>query len=178
MEGVIGYVTMFAGNFAPKNWAFCQGQTIPISSNTALFSILGTVYGGDGRTTFKLPDTQGRHVVGAGNGPGLSPYQLGQFGGSETVTLTTLQMPAHMHAMQITATPLGYDDSGSSSSPEGAVFAANGNGYSATANAQMTPYQVNVQMTTTGSDAPYEILPAYLALNYVICMYGVFPARN
>jgi microcystin-dependent protein len=178
MEGVIGFTTMFAGNFAPKNWATCQGQIINIASNTALFSILGTVYGGNGTTTFGLPDLQGRYVVGAGNGLGLSPYALGQKGGSETVTLSTLQMPAHVHSVQITASQPCLDDTGNTSSPEGAIFAANGAGYSAAPTASMRPYAGTMQMTTVGSDTPYEILPAYMAINYIICMYGVFPARN
>lgn len=177
MEGVIGFTTMFAGNFAPKNWAFCQGQTIPIQQNTALFSILGTTYGGNGTTTFQLPNLVGRNVIGQGQGPGLSPYRLGQTGGSETITLTSGQMPAHVHSMQIVITPQGYDDTGSDSSPEG-VFAANGSGYSASSNTHMANYPVAIQMTDAGSDIPYSIMPAYMALNYIICMYGVFPARN
>lgn len=178
MEGVIGYVTMFAGNFAPKSWAFCQGQIIQISSNTALFSILGTTYGGNGTTTFALPDCQGRQVVGAGNGPGLSPYALGQKGGTETITLTPNQMPAHTHALSITATPRGLDDAGNNESPENANYALSGTGYATTGGTAMKPYSAAVQMTNTGSDYPYEILPPYMALNYIICQYGVFPQRN
>lgn len=178
MEGVIGFTTMFAGNFAPKSWAFCQGQTINIASNTALFSILGTTYGGNGTTTFMLPNLQGRKVVGVGTGPGLSPYALGQAGGSETVTLTANQMPAHVHPIQITATTKGTDDVGTLSEPEGAWYAGNGTGYSGSGNAHMAPYTANVTMSTVGSDAPYEILQPYMGINYIICQYGVFPSRN
>lgn len=178
MEGVIGFTTMFAGNFAPKNWAFCQGQVIAIASNTALFSILGTSYGGNGTTTFGLPDLRGRYVVGAGSGPGLSPYRLGQMGGSETVTLNLQQMPAHVHQLGVTVTQSCLDDGGNALSPENAIFAANGSGYSSASNAQMMGYQATLQMTYAGSDSPYEILPAYMAVNYIICAYGVFPARN
>lgn len=178
MEGVIGFTTMFAGNFAPKGWAFCAGQTINIASNTALFSILGTIYGGNGTTTFMLPDLRGRKIVGAGSGPGLSTYSIGQKGGSETVALTSNQMPAHNHALMITATPKGYDDTGAESSPDSAWFAANGSGYSGSGGVQMKPYQANVTMSTVGSDTPYEILQPYMTLNYIICQYGVFPARN
>ena len=178
MEGVIGFTTMFAGNFAPKNWQYCQGQIINIASNTALYSILGTVYGGNGTTTFGLPNLAGRYVVGVGQGPGLSPYRLGQVGGSETATLTTAQMPAHVHPVQITATQPCLEDTGNASTPEGAIFAANGSGYSGTPNSKMKPYQGTIQMTTVGSDTSYEILPAYMAVNYIICLYGVFPARN
>lgn len=178
MEGVIGYVTMFAGNFAPKNWAFCQGQIINIASNTALFSILGTVYGGNGTTTFGLPDLQGRTIVGVGTGPGLSPYTLGQKGGAETVTLSQLQMPAHNHPLQVTTTPYSKDDTGNTSTPDG-IFAINGGGgYSGSSNVKMSPFQTAIEMTSVGSDAAYETLPAYMGMNYVICMRGVFPARN
>ncbi len=179
MEGVIGFTTLFAGNFAPKNWAYCQGQIIPIAQNTALFSILGTVYGGNGTTTFGLPNLSGRRVVGAGNGPGLSTYALGQVGGSETVTLTVNQMPAHVHQEQITITPHSIDDTGgATSSPENTIFAANGSGYSGAGGARMKPYNVTIQMTNTGNNNPYSIVPPFLGLNYIICMYGVFPARN
>ena len=180
MEGVIGYTTLFAGNFAPKNWAFCQGQTLAISSNTALFSILGTVYGGNGTTTFQLPNLAGRNVVGAGQGPGLSFYSLGQVGGSESNTLTLAQMPAHMHPIMVTATPASRDDTGGVSNPDSAIFAANGSGYSGSPSSggQMKPYPGAIQMQPTGSNQSYSILPAFLGLNYVICMYGVFPSRG
>lgn len=178
MEGVIGYVTMFAGNFAPKSWSFCQGQTIQIASNTALFSILGTTYGGNGTTTFALPDCQGRHVVGAGSGPGLTPYALGQKGGAESIALTTNQMPAHAHALLITATPKGYADAGAQESPENAIYALNGSGYAPAGGTPMKSYTAQVQMSNTGADYPFEILPPYMGLNYIICQYGVFPSRN
>lgn len=178
MEGVIGYVTMFAGNFAPKSWAFCQGQIINIASNTALFSILGTTYGGNGTTTFALPDCRGRRVVGAGNGPGLTPYALGQKGGQETLTLNVNQMPAHAHAMMITATPKSYGDAGAEESPEGAMYALNGSGYAPIGGTPMKGYTTLVQMSNTGADYPFEILSPYMGLNYIICQYGVFPARG
>lgn len=178
MEGVIGFTTMFAGNFAPKSWALCQGQTINISSNTALFSILGTQYGGNGTTTFMLPDLRGRKVIGAGSGPGLSPYAIGQKGGVESITLSATQMPTHSHPLMITSTPKSYEDVGNGSSPGDTIFAANGSGYSATSNAQSTAYAASVTMTSSGSDMPYEILQPYLGLNFIICQYGVFPARN
>lgn len=178
MEGVIGFTTMFAGNFAPKSWSFCQGQTITIASNTALFSILGTTYGGNGTTTFMLPNLQGRKVVGAGSGPGLSTYSLGQVGGSETVTLAANQMPAHVHPIQVTATSNGTDEAGAGSEPEGAWYAANGTGYSGTSNARMAPYNATVSMSQVGSDTPYEILQPYMGMNYIICQYGVFPSRS
>jgi Microcystin-dependent protein len=178
MEGVMGFTTMFAGNFAPKAWQFCQGQVLAISSNTALYSLLGTTYGGNGQTTFGLPNLMGRCIVGAGTGPGLSPYRLGQSGGAETVTLTSAQMPMHAHPMQVTITQSCLNDTGNESSPDGGIYAGNGAGYSSGANARMLPYTAALTMTNTGADSPYEILPPYLAVNYIICVQGVFPARN
>lgn len=178
MEGVIGFTTLFAGNFAPKSWAYCQGQVLPIAQNTALFSILGTTYGGNGQTTFALPNLSGRRVVGTGHGPGLSNYTLGQAAGSETVTLSINQMPAHVHAEQVVAHPFSFDDTGDTSSPEGSIFAANGSGYSGAANVQMKPATLNISMSDVGGNTAYNIVQPFLGLNYIICMYGVFPARN
>src|SRR5687767_4659649 len=104
-EPFIAQITLFAGNFAPRGWAFCQGQILSIAQNTALFSLLGTTYGGDGQTTFALPDLRGRVPVGTGQGPGLSPYQAGQKSGVENTTLLSTQMPAHVHTANTTVTP-------------------------------------------------------------------------
>jgi microcystin-dependent protein len=174
MEGVIGYVTGFAGNFAPKNWAFCQGQTINIAANTALFSILGTTYGGNGTTTFQLPDLQGRAIVGAGTGPGLSTYALGEKTGTLGTTLTGSQMPVHVHpvAMQITQ---GASESGSNPTPANGVFASPSNGsplYASSPTTTMQAYQGTITMANAGSSLPVS------ALNYIVCQSGVFPARN
>lgn len=178
MEGVIGFTTLFAGNFAPRNWAFCAGQIINIAQNTALFSILGTTYGGNGQTTFGLPNLCGRKVVGAGTGPGLSAYKLGQVGGAENTTLTTAQMPAHVHPLLVTMTLRSSDDTGTVASADGAIFAGNGSGYASASTGPMKSFTGVVQMTNTGGSVPYSIVPSYLGLNYVICMYGVFPARG
>lgn len=181
MEGVIGYVTMFAGNFAPKSWAFCNGQTINIASNTALFSILGTTYGGNGTTTFQLPNTQGRTVVGTGTGPGLSTYNLGQAGGATTVTLTQQQMPAHIHPVSVTA------HNPSQMGAEADISTANGSFYARdTANLPYDPtpsanggtFQATLTMANQGGNQPIGIQRPMLGLNYIICQYGVFPARN
>jgi len=178
MEGVIGFTTLFAGNFAPQNWAFCAGQIIPIAQNTALFSILGTVYGGNGQTTFGLPNLCGRKVVGAGSGPGLSPYSLGQSAGAENITMTLSQMPAHVHSLQVTMTRRSSDDTGTVASADDAIFAGNGTGYASASTGQMKPFTGAVQMSNIGGSVPYSIVPSFLGLNYVICMYGVFPARG
>lgn len=181
MEGVIGYVTLFAGNFAPRNWAFCAGQIMPISQNTALFSILGTTYGGNGQTTFALPDLRGRAVVGAGLGPGLSEYDLGQTGGTQTTTLLSSQLAIHTHTatMQMTS---GAAASGSdATSPANSVYAPLASGdpfYSPAPTAAMQAYAGTLTMGITGGNTPFSNLHPVLALNYIVCTAGVFPARN
>lgn len=180
MEGVIGTCTMFAGNFAPKNWAFCQGQIINIASNTALFSILGTTYGGNGTTTFGLPDLRGRSVVSAGQAPGLSIYSLGEVTGSTSQTLTTLNMAVHVHPVSINATPKSAT-TGDAQVPTTATYApdAGGNPYYTYDNsAQMAPYNLSLTMTPSGGNQPFSIQHPYLGMNYVICLQGIFPARN
>lgn len=180
MDGVIGYVTAFAGNFAPRGWAFCQGQLLSISQNTAVFSILGTVYGGDGRVTFALPDLRGRAVVGVGQGPGLTPYDPGESGGTETTTMTTNQLAAHAHTVALQITP-GASASADSASPNAGVYATPASGdpfFSTSAIAQMQGYQGAITMGATGNSQPFSILHPVLALNYIICLQGVFPSRN
>lgn len=177
---MIGEVRMFAGNFAPKNWAFCQGQTIAITSNTALFSILATTYGGNGTTTFMLPDLQGRVCIGAGNGPGLSPYALGEKGGTENVTLTLQQMPAHIHAAAGTVSPWVNAGSGDESNPNNEYNAIStiGDLYSDSRNTTMGPSPVTATISNAGGNGPHSNQQPYLGMNYVICMYGVYPSRN
>ena len=160
---------MFAGNFAPRGWAFCQGQTLAIASNTALFSILGTTYGGNGQTTFMLPDFRSRVAVGAGQGPGLSSYNLGQAAGVESETLTINQMPAHFH----TVAPACNSDDGTEGFPEGNCPAAGGK-YAATPNNSMKAYNSG----NTGGSNPVPILQPYLGMNYIICIEGIYPSRN
>ena len=181
MEGVIGYITMFAGNFAPKNWAFCNGQIINIASNTALFSILGTTYGGNGTTTFALPDLRGRAIVGTGQGPGLSQYGLGQVGGSENQTLNTLTMPAHVHPVAIVAHNGASTEDASQSTPANNFYGRDSNGISPFASApsvNMAAYPAQIQMANVGSSQSFSILRPLFGMNYVICQYGVYPARN
>lgn len=181
MEGVIGYVTMFAGSFAPKSWAFCNGQTINIASNTALFSILGTTYGGNGTTTFQLPNTMGRTVVGAGTGPGLSTYNLGQVGGTNTETMTQQQMPAHIHPVMISAhNPVNDTNEAVLSAASGNVYSRDTTNlpYDPSPSANGGPFQGTLNMTNVGSNYPISIQRPMLGMNYIICQYGVFPARN
>jgi microcystin-dependent protein len=182
MEGVIGYTTLFAGNFAPKNWALCQGQIITIASNTALFSILGTTYGGNGTTTFGLPDLRGRSIVGVGQGPGLSQYSLGQVGGTETQTLTMSTMPAHVHPVAVVAANPASDEAGSLTTASGSVYArdtiSGGAPYSSGPNVSMGPLSAQITVTPVGGAQAFSILRPLLGLNYIVCMRGVYPARN
>jgi microcystin-dependent protein len=178
MEGTIGYTTLFAGNFAPKNWAMCNGQLLAIAQNTALFSILGTTYGGNGTTNFALPDLRGRAVVGAGQGPGLSYYDLGQLGGIESTTLTVDQMPMHAHSVSATVTP-GAATTASTSSPQNGVYGTGTDTlFAAVTDGLMQPYNAALTTQPIGNNMPVSILHPLLCLNYVICMQGIFPARN
>lgn len=181
MEGVIGYVTGFAGNFAPKNWSFCQGQIVNIASNTALFSILGTVYGGNGTTTFGLPDLRGRAIVGVGTGPGLSSYALGQMSGTETQTMNITQLPAHVHPVAIVAANPSTDDTGALTAASGNVYGRDAEGntpYSSSPNVNMGTLTGSITMSSVGSSQAFNILRPIMGMNQVICLRGVYPARN
>lgn len=180
MEGTLAYVTLFAGNFAPRGWALCAGQILPIAQNTALFSLLGTTYGGNGKTTFALPDLRGRQVVGAGQGAGLSPYVIGQMAGAETATMLITQMPAHSHNAQVNITPAS-STTAASNNPNTGIYAPEGgsnSAYASTAGSMMKPYPLGLNTGNTGNNQPFSIRNPYLALNYIICMSGIFPARN
>ncbi|MBL7731464.1 MAG: phage tail protein [Chitinophagaceae bacterium] len=180
MEGTIAEIRMFAGNFAPRNWAFCASQIISIAQNTALFSLLGTTYGGNGQTTFALPDFRGRVAVGTGTGPGLSNIQLGQLAGTPTVTLLTTNMPAHNHAVTGTVTMVansgtdGQTDDPTNRRLAGANIYTNVTSEPAT----MAPLQTNLSTGISGGSQPFSIMPPYLGMNYIICMFGIFPSRN
>ncbi len=170
-------------NFAPAGYAMCNGQLLAISQNQALFSLLGTTYGGDGVSTFALPNLQGRVPIHQGNGAGLSPYVIGQVGGTENVTLATGQMPAHSHALG------AFNGAGNTSIPTGAFLAqgpSTGSGPNATAldtynpNANATPL-LNLNagaIQTAGGGQPHVNIQPYLCVNYIIALQGVFPARN
>ena len=173
--GYIAEIRMFAGNFAPRGWAFCDGQLLSIAQNTALFSILGTTYGGDGRQTFALPDFRGRAPVhaGASQGPGLSSYVLGQQGGTEAVALSVPQLPAHGHLVNAVAS------GGNQASPTGNLPAIESTGTSldysnSASNAQMHAGMIN----STGSGQPHSNVPPYLCVNFIIALQGIFPSRN
>lgn len=181
MNGNIGEIRLFAGNFAPNAWALCQGQLINIASNTALFSILGTTYGGNGTTNFALPDMRGRIARHVGQGPGLATVDLGEQGGQHIHTLIASEIPAHNHSMSIAATTThgAYSDSpGNNNSPVGRYHAIvpGTNAYSTTADTQLAPY--NITMGNTGGSQPFSTQQPYLALNFIICLTGIYPSRN
>ena len=177
MEGTIGTILMFGGNFAPRAWALCEGQLLPIAQNTALFSILGTTYGGDGRTTFGLPDMRGRAPIGTGNGPGLPDVRLGAKGGTPTVTLTVNNMPSHTHTA---ATTVGVSSQNASSEePAGNVLATQpGNVFAAASAANGTMGAVATTVTAAGNGQSFDNHQPYQAVNFVICLQGVFPSRS
>jgi microcystin-dependent protein len=166
----LGEIRLFPYNFAPLGWALCDGSVLSIASNTALFSLLGTTYGGDGRSTFALPDLRGRVAVSSGQGAGLTDHPLGQLGGDETVTLTTDGLPAHSHAVA------AHSSRGAHASPNGRVP---GHSSSGTVYADASDRtQMSAQMIApTGGDQPHDNLQPYLALNYCIAMEGIFPSR-
>lgn len=173
-DGYIGEIRMVGFTFEPRGWAFCDGRLLPIAQNTALFSILGTTYGGNGTTTFALPDLRGKAPihVGASQGPGLSPVSLGQISGQETVTLTQQNLPAHFHLINATTAD------GTSGNPSGNIPANTkllDKEYSnAASNTLMNPAMV----LPTGQNIPFNNMQPYLGMNYVICLQGIFPPRN
>jgi microcystin-dependent protein len=180
MEGMIGEVRLFAGNFAPKNWAYCNGAIINIASNTALFSILGVTYGGNGTTNFALPNLVSRVAIGAGGGPGLTNYALGAAGGVDDVTLTQPQLPAHTHVVMGQYAPGGNGGAGADSSPGGGYPATAdfGDAYGGSTNGWMGASPLTAVIGTSGGNQSHTNEQPYLGMNYVICMYGIFPSRN
>lgn len=179
MEGYIGVVTTVAYDFAPKNWASCNGQLLSIAQNQALFSILGTTYGGNGVTTFALPDMRSRTAMGTGQGGGLPFISLGEMSGSETVTLSINNLPSHMHNGNVSFRMQASNSGASEPTPDGTYINGFTNGFSnAASNVQMLAPAYTATIGTAGSSQPIEVLSPYLVLNYVICMYGIFPSRN
>ncbi len=171
----IGKISMFGGNFAPRGWAFCDGQLLAIASNSALFSILGTTYGGDGRVTFGLPDLRGRLPMHQGAGPGLTTRPIGSEVGTETVTLIPTQLPAHTHQLDGTTEQVDPNASGGGN-PTGRVLAATViDIYSATA--PDSDFDASAVTDTGGGQAHGNIMP-FLCVNFIIALVGTFPSRN
>jgi len=166
----LGEIKICALNFAPRGWAFCDGQLLPISSNSALFSLLGTNYGGDGRTTFGLPDLRGRIPLGEGSGPGLSDHRLGQKGGAETTTLTVNNLPAHTHTLNLATVA-----EGDSNNPADRLLAQT----DARSYSDQGPAVASGRGTTpTGAGQAANNMQPYLSLNFIIALVGVFPSRS
>lgn len=169
----VAEIRIFPFNFAPRGWAWCDGQLMPLSQNTALFSLLGTTYGGDGRSNFALPDLQGRAPMQPGQGPGLSLHDLGESGGSETVTLLESEIPAHSHSMN------GQGSNANLNDPSGAVLArafGGGNLYKQSAGANLTPLS-DQSIAPAGGDQPHNNMQPYLGMNYIIALEGIYPSR-
>lgn len=175
MDPFVAEIRIFAGNFAPKGWAFCNGQILPISQNTALFSLLGTTYGGDGKSTFALPNLQGSAPMFWGQGPGLSQRDLGESGGSQNVTLIQSEIPAHTHTVRASGIPA------TNLSPTDGIWAVSGsrrapsNLYSAIpSGSTLAP----TAFSANGGSQPHNNMPPYLTLTFIIALQGVFPPRS
>lgn len=194
MDEMMGVIKLFAGNFAPRGFMLCDGSILPISQYTALFSLLGTTYGGNGQTTFALPDLRGRAPIAQGQSVDGSNYTLGEVGGHPAVTLVAAQMPSHVHAIDAsgfsaTATVNAGTD-GSSNSPQGNYWGTPApigvkavDSYTATKATNMAADAVSVQISGVGNTGlagggqPFDNRPPYLALNYIICVEGIYPSR-
>ena len=175
-DNFVGEIRIVGFNFAPVGWATCDGQLMPISQNTALFSLLGTFYGGDGKSTFALPNLQGSAPMAMGNGPGLTPRSIGETGGSQTVTLLTQEMPAHTH------TPPGSTAGGDVNSPINASWAHPHSGKTGvdayTANAANNVLMNPAALASTGGNQPHNNMPPYQVLMFIIALQGIFPPRS
>lgn len=173
MDPFIGEIRPFAGDFAPRGWAFCNGQLMSISQNTALFSLLRTVYGGDGRTTFALPDLQGMTPMHQGNGPGLTARSLGETGGSEEITLIDTEIPSHNHLAQC------FNGRSNTDEPSQDVWANTGRGVpDAYNNEPNQTFMSSQAIHQVGGDQPHNNRQPYTGLNFIIALEGVFPPRS
>jgi microcystin-dependent protein len=179
MNPYLGQILMVAFNFAPVGWALCNGQILSIAQNTALFSLLGTTYGGDGISNFALPNLQGRVAIHQGQGAGLSPYIIGNVGGTENVTLTTTQMPSHNHLINVNNTL------GTAADPTNSIQAQAGSGdprnpslISQFTSAAATGTMAQNAVSMTGGSQPHANIQPYLTINFIIALQGIFPSRN
>lgn len=167
----VAEIRIFTFNFAPKGWSFCNGQLLPISQNTALFSLLGTYYGGDGKSTFGLPNLQGNVPIGTGQGPGLSDRFIGETGGTPSVTLLQSEMPSHNHNAQV-----GVGNPAEASNPSNQVLSVTNRAVydNVTSASTMSPQSLSL----AGSSHPHNNMQPYLGLNYCIALQGVYPPRS
>ena len=177
-DGIMAEMTYWAGNFAPRGWAFCDGQLLPIAQNTALFSLMGTMYGGDGRTTFGLPDMRGRALihVGGSTGPGLTHYRQGDRGGTPTVTLSELQMPFHTHPTDVKAS----SQSAGGTTPAGAALAESADDMYSESNPALnaTLATGSITFANAGASQPHENRTPFLGLSCIIRLEGTYPSRS
>ena len=170
----VGEIRLFAGNFAPNGWMFCEGATLPISENDVLFQLIGTTYGGDGESTFNLPNLASRVPIHMGTGPDGTTYQIGEMAGTEQETLTTQQIPNHNHPV------LATNSQGTSQSPAGAVLATpttaqpNVVMYGSDSTAQMN----NQSISPVGGSQPHDNMQPFLCINYIISLFGIFPSQT
>lgn len=181
IEPYLGNVTIFAGNFAPRSWMFCQGQLLSIAQYDALFALLGTTYGGDGQTTFALPDLRSRVANHAGQGPGLSNYVLGEMAGTENVTLLSINLPTHSHSVLSfnVKQPVSTSSTSGVNQPTNAYPASGSIVYNTTTdNNSMGSYSSISVTPIAGSNQPVSIIQPYLAMNFIIAVEGIFPSRN
>ena len=171
MDPFVAEIRIFPFNFAPKGWAFCDGQILPLSQNTALFSLLGTTYGGDGKSNFALPDLQGNAPMHPGQGPGLSLHDLGETGGSETVSLLESEVPSHPHALVASLSD------GLATQPAGSQF-AQGVGVNVWSTSSPTTTLADSALAPSGGHQPHNNMQPYLTLNFCIALQGVYPPRT
>lgn len=174
-EPFVAEIRIFAGNFAPRGWAFCNGQLLPVSQNTALFSLIGTTYGGDGRTTTALPNLEGRAPMHPGRGPGLTARRLGQMGGAEMVTLSEAQMPNHNHTLRAANVPFGTVQV-----PAGdrALNRASANVYQTNTASNMVDMNTDALPIDVGGSLPHNNLQPFLTMSFIIALVGLYPSRS
>jgi len=169
-EPFVGEIKMFAGNFAPRGWALCDGQLLSVSQNDALFSLFGTIYGGDGRTTFGLPGMRGRLPIHMGSGPGLMPRQIGQRFGQENVTLTAAQVTPHTHQMRAT------DEAGDTTDPSGQVQARTTDDAYSTENPDTN--MASTAISPSGGSQSHVNIQPFLCINFIVALVGIYPSRT
>ncbi len=175
MDGYLGEIKMFAGTFAPVNWAFCHGQLLSVAQYQSLYALIGTQFGGDGTTTFGVPDLRGRVPVGAGTGPGLTPRIAGQRGGAENVTLTTAQMPQHTHTVKCDITSQGRQ---LQDTPQGNLPALLEGSTGYAADETGNPLMKTDMLNESGGGQPHDNMPPWGCLQYIMCTEGLWPPRD